>query len=64
MHVNITLCLYMRAGQLGVLIKPSLRLELHIMFSNCTNLKRNSNTYCINIIVSSTFFRANQLVTK
>ena len=52
----------MRASQPGALVKPTSRLEWNILISNWTNLKRNSNTYRMNIIVSFTFFWANQLV--
>ena len=48
------------ACQLGALVNHTSRLEWDILVINLTNLKRNSNQYCINIIVSSTFFQANQ----
>ena len=49
---GLTLCLYARWSAWRA-------RKTNIIVSNCTNLKRNSNKYCINLIMSSTW--ANQL---
>ena len=47
--------LILRAGQLGVLVNQTSRSEWDILVSNWTNLKRNSNKYCIILSVINGF---------